>query len=167
MLEDKIIHVNLGRITLVVFVCCALIISFLGFDVFTAKARDVRRKADMEAVVKALELYHIKYGRYPDSAPEWQGWDLSYSLSGDEPDFLKILKDEGFFEKAPRDPSNNSSYHYRYQKYKAGSFGCDRPFYVLQVSGFELAASNIGRGGCAELNWTEFAPNGYTIQGFD
>ena len=87
MLEDRIIHINLGRVTLTVLICCALIISFLGFDIFIAKVRDVKRRADMEAVAKALDLYHLKYGSYPDSGDDWQGWDLSYSPAGEQADF--------------------------------------------------------------------------------
>ena len=70
-------------------------------------------------------------------------------------------------EKAARDSANNSFYHYRYQKYKAGSFGCAGSFYILQISSFELVASDTGKGECPGFDWAKLTPNGYTIQGFE
>lgn len=121
----------------------------------------------METLVKALELYHGKYGNYPDSVDDSQGWDLSYDLKGNTPGFLKALKDEGFLNREVKDFINDASYHYRYKKYGAGSFGCPGSFYILQISLFEAATKNIGKGSCPDFDWAELAPNGYTIQGFE
>ncbi len=165
MLERKI-SLDLKKIAFLSFIFSAIIIGIIGFDVFTEKAQDLRRKADMDALAKALDMYYLKHGAYPDSDDDWRGWDLSYA-SGKKSDFLKILVDEGFLKKEARDPVNDATYYYRYQRFKAGSFGCDKAFYVLQLSSFRLAAESTGRGECPQIRWTDLAPNGYTIQAFE
>ena len=165
MIEEKI-YLNLGKITLFVFICCSIIIGIVGFDIFTAKARDIKRRVDMGALVEALDLYHLKYGRYPEAVDEWRGWDVSYAVGG-KGDFLKILKDDGFLKKSANDPVNDTFNHYRYQRHERGGFGCERPFYILQVTAFETADGNRGRGECPDFNWAAELPNGYTIQRFE
>lgn len=167
MLEEKVSYLNIKNLTVIVFILCLTVVFASGFDVFKSKARDVKRRADMESLRKALELYYNKYGSYPVSSDDWLGWDLSYDLKGGEGEFLKVLREEKFIDRNSKDPFNDSFSHYRYRKYKAGDFGCDKSFYILQASKFELANSNIGRGECPEFNWAELAPNGFTIQGFD
>lgn len=121
----------------------------------------------MRLLVKALDLYYDKYGKYLDSADDWQGWDLSIGYSGGRPSFLSNLRDEGFIDREAVDPINDPVYHYRYQKYQAGDYGCATAFYILQAVNFELSAKDNGWGQCPELNWVESVPNGYTTQNID
>lgn len=121
----------------------------------------------MAVLIKALALYHDKYGRYPDSINDWQGWDLSIGYNGGRVEFIDKLKDDGLADREIKDPINDSAYHYRYQKLRAGDYGCENSFYILQVANFELLTKNNGRGECPELNWAKLAPNGYTAQDFD
>lgn len=160
-------YVRLQKLVVIVFIGCLIILFLTGFDTIKSKIRDVKRRADINVLVKALDLYHDKYGKYPDSIDDWQGWDLSIGYSGGKVDFINKLKDEGLIDKAVKDPINDVSYHYRYQKFQAGDYGCQNSFYILQVANFELSAKNNGKGECPEFNWAELVPNGFTVQGFD
>ena len=151
----------------IIFICCLIIVFFIGFDVVIAKARDMKRRADIKILVKALDLYYDEYGSYPVSINDWRGWDLTYELKGGEVGFLKILKDNKFINKMVNDPINDATYYYQYQKYAAGDYGCANSFYILQIINFELPTTNNGAGSCSGLNWVESAPNGWTAQGFD
>lgn len=158
---------RMQKLVAVVFIGCLMIIFLSGFDVIKAKARDIKRRADIKILIKALDLYHDKYGAYPDSADDWQGWDISIGYSKGEEDFLSILQKEGLIDRPVEDPTNNDLYYYRYQNFSAGEFSCQNSFYILQASNFELPTENIGRGQCPEFDWAKSAPNGYTAQDFD
>ncbi|MBI4779391.1 hypothetical protein HY797_02985 [Candidatus Falkowbacteria bacterium] len=158
---------RLQKLVAVVFIGCLIVLFLSGFDTIKSKSRDIKRRADIKILIKALDLYHDKYGKYPDSINDWQGWDLSIGYNGDKTDFIDRLREEGFLNKEIKDPINNTSYHYRYQKFKAGDYGCKNSFYILQIVNFELSTGNNGGGECPELNWAESAPNGYTAQDFD
>lgn len=151
----------------ILVVSCAIMLFLSGFDIIKAKTRDIKRRADIKILTQALNLYYDKYGKYPDSTDDWDGWDLSMGYGGGNIEFIKSLKEEGFIDKEIKDPVNNDAYHYSYQKFNAGDYGCESSFYILQVSNFELSSENKGRGECPSINWTEFAPNGWTAQGFD
>lgn len=148
-------------------ICCLAVIFFAGFDTIFAKARDVKRRMDLQIISNALDLYHEQYGSYPDSINDWQGWDLSFKYKGRQLNFLRMLKEGNFIDRTVVDPLNNDIYHYRYQKYQTGDYGCVNSFYILQAVNFELSAKSIGNGKCPEYDWTEEALNGYTIQKFD
>ncbi len=160
-------YLKLRKVSFLVVACCLAALFFSGFDVILSKTRDVKRRADINVLVQALDLYYGKFGHYPESTDDWQGWDLTSGYRESEPGFLQILKTEGFLDKTVVDSVNNVDYYYRYRKYPAGSFGCDRPFYILQIVNFELPAKNIGRGQCPDFDWTGTAANGYTVQRFD
>lgn len=151
----------------VVFIGFLVVLFLSGFDMIKAKARDMKRRADISILIKALALYHDKYGRYPNSIDDWQGWDLSISYNGGPTSFLNKLTEDGLVDRQVKDPVNDAAYHYRYQKFRAGDSGCQNSFYILQVVNFELSTKNNGRGECPELDWTKLAPNGYTVQDFD
>lgn len=163
----NITQYRMQKLVALVFIGCVIILLLAGFDTIKSKARDVKRRADMKVLVKALDLYHDKYGKYPESTNDWQGWDLSLSYNGGQEDFIGKLREEKFIDKAVKDPINDTTYHYRYQKYKAGDYGCGKDFYILQATNFELPTKNNGQGGCADFNWAEYAPNGYTVQDAD
>ncbi|MFA6306221.1 MAG: hypothetical protein WCV70_00370 [Patescibacteria group bacterium] len=158
---------RMQKLVAVVFIGCLLAIFLSGFDVIKSKVRDIKRRADIKILIKALDLYHDKYGQYPDSADDWQGWDISISYNKGEEDFLSILRKEGLIDRPVRDPINNDLYYYRYQNFSAGEFGCQNSFYILQASNFELPTNNNGAGQCLEFNWAQLMPNGYTAQNFN
>ncbi|MDD5291494.1 MAG: hypothetical protein PHZ04_05350 [Patescibacteria group bacterium] len=164
---ENLTSLKLRKITFIVLVCCLAAIFFSSFNLIIAKAHDVKRRADIKVLAKALDLYHDKYGYYPESDDDQRGWDLTYDSAAGEIRFLNVLKEEGFIDKAVADPMNNATFLYRYQKYPAGSFGCSQSFYILQIINFELPTGNTGRGLCPEMDWGEDAPNGYTVQAFD
>ena len=101
-----------------------------------AKARDVRRIADMKQIASALNLYYDDIQAYPPVDPAAQGvggWNVSYS-----PIFLSALVPK-YINTMPRDPINQldvsfsffgpkaGSYYYAYYNYPASSaayYGC-------------------------------------------
>jgi len=160
-------HIRTRRIIAVLVVLCLAVVFFVGFNTIRSKAKDIKRRADVKMLAKALDLYHDNHGYYLRSIDDWQGWDLTYEYRGGELNFLAGLKEEGLIDRMVRDPLNDDTFHYRYQKFNSGDYGCDKSFYILQITNFELSTSNNGYGQCPELNWVELAPNGYTIQVFD
>jgi len=156
------------KLVALIFVGCAIVLLFTTFDMIKSRIRDAERRSGIKNLAKALELYHDKYDNYPDSANDGQGWDLSSNYdSNGEPDFLTALKTEGFINRTIGDPVNDIFYYYRYRKYKAGEFGCQNSFYILQIANFELPAKDNGVGECPDFNWVQTTLNGYTVQGFD
>jgi hypothetical protein len=160
-------YAKLQKLIGVVFIGCLIVIFLSGFDTIKSKARDVKRRADIKVLIKALDLYHDKYGKYPDSINDWQGWDLSISYNGGKADFINKLIEDKFVDREIKDPINDVAYHYRYAKFQAGDYGCQNSFYILQIANFELPAGDNGRGECPELDWAKLAPNGYTVQDSD
>ena len=71
-----------------------------------AKARDVRRMADLGEIRKAIEFYYDDHGYYP---PSRCGWDCNdYRYSADGPDWLAFQTDLApYISKLPVDPINN------------------------------------------------------------
>jgi len=162
---ENLTSLKLRKITFIILAGCLAAIFFSSFNLIIAKSRDVKRRVDIKVLAKALDLYYDKYGYYPASDDDHRGWDLTYEEG--EIRFLDILRQEGFIDKIVADPINNVTFLYRYQKYPAGSFGCDQSFYILQILNFELSTNDTGRGICPEMDWGKDAPNGYTIQAFD
>lgn len=167
MEEVKLTNLRVQRLVAIVFFICLTIVFFISFNTIKAKAKDIKRRADISILVKALDLYHDKYGNYPTSVDDWRGWDLTYEFNGREQNFLQLLKEQSFINKMIVDPINNATYHYRYQKFATSEAGCKEAFYILQITNFELPTTNNGRGQCPDFNWGELTPNGYTVQGFD
>jgi prepilin-type N-terminal cleavage/methylation domain-containing protein len=92
------------------------------------KARDTKRKADIDAIKMALELYYDRYGYY---VPEHLCTDTSIGCgscgcsvsnypngtdwgSGNDSD-LRVLITEEFLGQLPIDPINNSTYYYYFE----------------------------------------------------
>lgn len=152
-------------ISLILFLVVLVIVSL---DYVRAKVRDQKRKADIHQIVSALNFYHDRYDRFPSvSGKDWSEWDLSAESVGEEGSFLDVLKKEKLIDHVPQDSLNNDYYHYRYARYPAGTYGCKKDFYVLQISNFENHGENHGMGSCPEMNFVDFAENGYTVQGFE
>jgi prepilin-type N-terminal cleavage/methylation domain-containing protein len=105
-----------------------------------AKARDVKRLADMRQMQTALELYINANGQYPDGDNDGLGqWDIgnaSYPfLNG---------KLTGIMNNPPRDRMVTGNYTgYMYYHYTAGDYGCPASkgaFYVLGVKDMETSS---------------------------
>jgi hypothetical protein len=66
--------------------------------------------------MKSIQIYAIDHGGYPDT--------LQDLVTGTNNALAK-------------DPINNATYYYFYQKFNANDYGCTSDFYVLAVSKFE------------------------------
>jgi len=72
-----------------------------------AKSRDARRKADLQQIQKAMELYFDKTGSYPINRNPGSFYTDANA------DFLQELQDNGFLARGPKDPqSPERLYHY-------------------------------------------------------
>lgn len=99
-----------------------------------SKARDVRRRADIQSIALALEMFRDQVGRYP--TPDEAGsnacgnWRSSITA-----DFMAALVANGYLEAYPSDPINTGSgcegYCYSYYRYDPPTDGVPVPFYVL------------------------------------
>ena len=107
MKQRKILGFTL--IELLVTVSIIAILSAVGlanYSSFTKKARDSRRKADLEAIRGALELYRADRGRYPDNNALQSCGDsssLTYTTGG---------VTNTYMQKIPCDPETNTRYIY-------------------------------------------------------
>jgi general secretion pathway protein G len=109
---------------LIVIVVIAILaaISIVAFNGAQARARDSARLSDYKSIQKALEMYRIDNGGYPDcsggtySAGEPVEWNtVSVCLTGLVPQYMKAL---------PTDPINvgSSRYLYAVGYRKSGTF---------------------------------------------
>lgn len=121
-----------------------------------AETRDARRLADIRAVQQAIEMYYVDRFAYPPAKENARagGWDVS-----NDKDFIPELVKTGYLPEAPRDPTNDDTYHYRYYVYDRGTGGCkgDGKFYVLGVKAFETATfaeKNKGQFKCSDRDWS-------------
>ena len=122
--------------------------------------KDAKRLADIKRIRNAVEQYHMDRGEYPAPNPNsnFGGWEVSSDGT-----FLRELVDTGYLDESLTDPVNDSTYHYRYFVYEAGSYSCQggSKYYVLGVRNFEssdFAKRNKGFFKCAGRNWgNEFA----------
>lgn len=123
-------------------------------------ARDARRLADIKTIRNAIDQFYLDRGAYPAPVGNngYGGWDVSH-----DGNFITELRNHGYLEDFPTDPINDSTYHYRYYVYSAGSHGCvgGTPFYVLGIRNFETteyATQHRGFFRCNNRNWgSEFA----------
>lgn len=108
-----------------------------------ATARDGIRKADLQSVRTALEVYKQANGRYPDCTPQagtsWGESDVNPGnyIAGN---FNTYLQGDDL----PLDPVNNATYHYSYCRFPAGDNGCSpaRPYYVFGIRKFEVSSKD-------------------------
>ena len=122
-----------------------------------AVARDARRLDQILEIRDAIEQYRLDTGAYPARAGNG-GWNRS-----DEDALLPVLVEGGYLDTPPRDPLNDSTYHYRYYVFENGAEGCVGPgeFYVLGIRSFETAefqGRHPSEFECATRDWSaEFA----------
>lgn len=109
-------------------------IAVVTFSNIQKSARDTRRFADAEQLVKAIKLYREQNGGFPpvEVDGDCSGWDSTMTdANSDGNYFIDELVNAGIMGKAPRDPSESgpcigvASLHYHYARYNAGSYGCD------------------------------------------
>jgi len=112
-------------------------ITIVAYNGIQSRARDTQRASDISVINKALELYRVNNGQYPYPTPAGSdgGWESSWA----DPNFMEYLE----ISKKPLDPTNNSSYRYRYYKYGAGYAGCDaaKGGYAVLIVFFENASA--------------------------
>jgi hypothetical protein len=165
-MADNISNIKFRKIAFLIALGCVIVVSVSGFEIMMAKVKDLKRLIDIKKIERALDAYHGKYGFYPESIDDWMGWDLSYEYKGNK-GFLEILKKERMLDYSILDPINDETYHYRYAKYNAGDYGCEKAYYILQVINFEMATEKNGKGICPGFDFAEDFTNGYTVQRFD
>ena len=90
-------------------------------------ARDGKRKADLEQIRSALEMYRADNGQYPLRVNELSGWEVSY-----DGDWLENLPTQ-YLQNKPVDPINSSSYYYRYALCSGSVTPSGMPNYKLQT----------------------------------
>jgi len=163
-MDKEIFRLVLGKILLVILFCGLLIASIIYLNQRWAKIRDIRRQADAQSIIKALDFYNIQFGFYPDHLDDdGDGWDKS----NDEENrtFLEPLIKIGLLPNLVFDPKNDASHYYRYQNFKSGEFDCRGNFAVFQITSFETVGHETGNGRCPDLNWVSLAPDGFTWLG--
>lgn len=112
---------------LVVVAVIALLASVILSRVNTAraKARDVRREADLRSVIVALQLMYDTEGHFPRMS-----WHIS-----SEPEFLDYLVVHGYLRSHPVDPVNGvdfpNAYLYSYSSFKNAPGGEEGQFYQI------------------------------------
>lgn len=133
----------------IVIVAILASVSVTAYSGIQQRGRDAQRVSDMNAIVKALEMYKIQTGNYPPTGTTnvLGGWEAS-SVNPDQ--FLNTLRTSGVASKVPVDPINNgagtSGFLYRYYRYPGGTNGCDAArgdFYVLVVGKIESATGQL------------------------
>ena len=115
------------------------------------KARDVVRRSDINQMRKALEMYHLDYGKYPASGGASTpngGWSNSGDNSWDS--LQTKLSEYGTFPKDPRNDAAWGGYNYCY--YSRG-YGCDQQWYMLV---YKLENSNVPNPGVTACNGQYF-----------
>ena len=146
--------------TLIELLVVVAIIAMLASVILTslgsarAKARDVKRLAEMRTMQTALELYHSTFGVYPSSdGAGTGGWDTPGNGT-----FIAPLVVNGFIPAHILDPlTNDSGGNYKYYRYPAGTSDCTgTAFYVIEIVDLETssgvsAASPGWR--CTGRNW--------------
>lgn len=138
-------------------------------DLIFAKVRDIKRKIDIKQLQTALAIYQNKFNELPESIDyDFGAWDSSLEpQKHSAKEFLNILLQEKIVDKKIKDPLNYEDYYYLYQQFPAGSYGCEKPFAILQIKNFELSTKDHGNGSCPKKNFMTNAPNGYTLQIFE
>lgn len=95
--------------TLIEILVVATIISLLAggglisYSTFSKNSRDARRKADLEQIRAALEMYRSNVGAYPTTAPP-QGLPFGTGSLTDG--------SNTYLQKIPQDPKSNRNYFY-------------------------------------------------------
>lgn len=164
-------------------------ITIVAYNGVQGRARDTQRVADMQNIVKALELYKTTNGVYPSpvATPNASGWEVSTNGTT-ATNFISALVSSKTVAKVPVDPINtgtvvdstslgpentSSAKLYFYFRYGAGGAGCDASrgdFYVVGVTRLDTVASGQSAPAspgfsCSGRNWANhgaWVTGGYT-----
>ncbi len=167
-LEQKITNLKMQRMFNLTIILFLIVISVISLEFVRNKAKDTKRLADIKQIQTALDIYQSRFEFFPTvSDNDYGGWDTTFETGDQKMEFINVLMEEKIIDRISRDPVNSRIYNYRYQKFPANSFGCEKPFYILQIMNFENWRENHGWGACPERNFVEEALNGYTIQVFE
>jgi prepilin-type N-terminal cleavage/methylation domain-containing protein len=103
-------------------------IVFSNVNKYVGKARDLKRKADITQLQKALEMHYEKYGSYTmpencDTDNTWTGCNNDATGDWGPGSDLRDLVTNGFIRSLPKDPINNSTYNYLYEVGNDGEYG--------------------------------------------
>lgn len=168
IIENKLANFKLQRVFNLTLILFLVVLSIISFDSIRSKVKDTKRKADLKQLQTALSIYYSQNNSFPEvQDDDFRGWDATFEPKNDKPEFLKILTQKNIIDRTPKDPINSNIYFYRYKKFPANSFGCQQPFYILQLMNFEQTKKDHGVGLCPQRNFVDEAPNGYTIQSFE
>lgn len=135
---------------LVVIVVIAILatISIVVYSGIQARARDSKRKNDLDYIAKALENNYLIHGAY--TQPETMCADTSngeqnntctyYGTYGNYSDWapvsnLRALITDKFITQLPKDPVNDTTYYYNYEPWNAGQGG-----YTTAGQAYDLCA---------------------------
>ncbi len=95
-----------------------------------ASARDAKRKADLQQVAKALDLYYLATGAYPGeyACDSSLGVNLTAcpatGTDWDPTSYIHVALVPTYIADLPVDPLNNTSYYYVYEPQVSGSDYC-------------------------------------------
>ena len=97
---------SFSLIEIMIVISIIALLTTLGLNTysgFQTKARDTRRKADLNTINQALNAYYAVNGKYPDTTgPFWY-----YSTSGST--WIPQLVTGKFIDAVPQDPINNAA----------------------------------------------------------
>ncbi len=116
-------------IELLVIISIIAILSVIGITVFSGiqkGARDARRRADIEAMRNAIEIYYATNGRFPGwascpNSPGWLNWSTCQNGDWDQAtnDIAYLLVNGNFIQSMPKDPLNTGTapggYNYMFE----------------------------------------------------
>ena len=139
-------------IELLVVISIIAILSAIGMTVFSGVqkgARDARRKGDIDAISKALEIYKSLNGLYPAG-----GWYFSDSANPWIPGL-----DNNYMVATPKDPTNTGgppySGGYTYGYY-ASNYGATNGTWFMLVARLEAGNNADGQTQCRAPDGTTF-----------
>lgn len=131
-------------------------ITTVAYNGIQQRARDSKRLQDVASIQKVLAIYKASTGSYPYASATQTalgGWEASTDTAGT---FMEYLSP--YASQLPLDPTNDSTYAYKYFKYPAGYAGCDvtrGDLYVLVIQRLESKSGN-GHGpgfSCTGRDW--------------
>lgn len=118
---------------LIVIMILGVLASLITGSFFTSlkKGRDAKRKADLEQITRALEMYYEDKRTYPDS--------LTFGSSLPDPDSTKI-----YMQKIPNDPTSGKDYEYKLTDESYRLYAClENNMQVLPYDDLTVAPTTI------------------------